>query len=235
MTAPIGFLIVPFTRPDAAASFAVIVEENADDAGDDLPVLALCRYDVLPCIVPRPHKIPASRKSSSVQTQKIAAVTVTYNRLNKLAVALEHTLAEELDYVVIVNNNSTDGTAVWLDSLTDSRIHVLHLTENSGGAGGFHERFKYINENLDVHWLVCFDDDAWPHIGAISKFRQLKLNSNVGAVTACVNLPSEKISEMNRPGYSPFRSFSSFLRTLLRGSKGFHIADDEYKSEILFP
>jgi rhamnopyranosyl-N-acetylglucosaminyl-diphospho-decaprenol beta-1,3/1,4-galactofuranosyltransferase len=170
-----------------------------------------------------------------VQTQKIAAVTVTYNRLNMLAAALERTLAEELDYIVIVNNNSTDGTAVWLDSLTDSRIHVLHLAENSGGAGGFHEGFKYINDNLDVDWLVCFDDDAWPEDGAISKFRQLRLNKEVGAVTACVNLPSGKISEMNRPGYSPFRSFPAFLRTALKGSKGFHITDDEYKAGNMAP
>jgi rhamnopyranosyl-N-acetylglucosaminyl-diphospho-decaprenol beta-1,3/1,4-galactofuranosyltransferase len=165
-----------------------------------------------------------------VQTQKIAAVTVTYNRLNRLMVTLERTLAEELDYIVIVNNNSTDGTALWLDSLPDTRIHVLHLPENAGGAGGFHEGFKYINENLDVDWLVCFDDDAWPANGAISKFRQLKLGSKVGAVTACVNLPSGEVSEMNRPGYSPFRSSSFFLRTFLGGSKGFHITDDEYKA-----
>jgi rhamnopyranosyl-N-acetylglucosaminyl-diphospho-decaprenol beta-1,3/1,4-galactofuranosyltransferase len=170
-----------------------------------------------------------------VQTQKIAAVTVTYNRLHKLTGTLERTLAEQLDYIVIVNNNSTDGTAVWLDSLADARVHILHLPENSGGAGGFHEGFKYINENLDADWLVCFDDDAWPENGAISKFRQLTLNNNVGAVTACVILPSGKISEMNRPGYSPFRSFSSFLRTTLKGSKGFHITDDEYKSGKTHP
>lgn len=122
-----------------------------------------------------------------MQAQKIAAVTVTYNRLKKLTVALERTLAEELDYVVVVNNNSTDGTAAWLDSLTDSRLQVLHLSDNSGGAGGFHEGFKYITRNLDADWLVCFDDDAWPGNGAISKFRQLKLTNNIGAVTACVN------------------------------------------------
>jgi rhamnopyranosyl-N-acetylglucosaminyl-diphospho-decaprenol beta-1,3/1,4-galactofuranosyltransferase len=170
-----------------------------------------------------------------VQTQKIAAVTVTYNRLTRLRVTLEHTLAEELDYIVIVNNNSTDGTAVWLDSLTDCRVHVLHLPENSGGAGGFHEGFKYVNENLDVDWLVCFDDDAWPAKGAIRKFRQLKLSGKVGAVTARVNLPSGEVSGMNRPGYSPFRSFSSFLRTASRGSKGFHITDDEYKAGNMVP
>jgi GT2 family glycosyltransferase len=47
-----------------------------------------------------------------VHNQKIAAVTVTYNRLKRLMVMLERTLAEELDYVVVVNNNSPDGTAV---------------------------------------------------------------------------------------------------------------------------
>ena len=170
-----------------------------------------------------------------MHTQKIAAVTVTYNRLKRLMVMLERTLAEELDYVVVVNNNSTDGTAVWLDSLTDTRLHVLHLAENSGGAGGFHAGFKYIHDNLAVDWLVCFDDDAWPEKGAIRQFRQLKLHNDVGAVTACVNLPSGKISGMNRPGYSPFRSFSSFLRTMLQGSKGFHIADDAYKAGNIVP
>jgi rhamnopyranosyl-N-acetylglucosaminyl-diphospho-decaprenol beta-1,3/1,4-galactofuranosyltransferase len=170
-----------------------------------------------------------------VQTQKIAAIIVTYNRLPKLMVALEHTLAEEIDAIVVVNNHSTDGTAGWLDTLTDTRIHVLHLVENSGGAGGFHEGFKYINENLDVDWLVCFDDDAWPAQGAIRKFRQLTLQNNVGAVTAGVYQPSGNISGMNRPGYSPFRSFASFLCTAFKGSRGFHIAEDAYHAGNMVP
>jgi rhamnopyranosyl-N-acetylglucosaminyl-diphospho-decaprenol beta-1,3/1,4-galactofuranosyltransferase len=165
-----------------------------------------------------------------MRAQKIAAITVTYNRIDKLMATLERTLPEELDYIVVVNNNSIDGTAAWLDTLTDSRIHVLHLPENEGGAGGFHEGFKYIKENLDVDWLVCFDDDAWPDNGAISKFRQLGLTDSVGAVAACVIRPSGEISEMNRPGYSPFKSLSAFLRTVRSGSKGFHITDHEYKA-----
>ncbi|MGG5901449.1 glycosyltransferase, partial [Escherichia coli] len=67
---------------------------------------------------------------------KYTALIVTFNRLGKLKKTVEETLKLEFTNIVIVNNGSTDGTQAWLSSIVDTRVIVLTLTENTGGAGG---------------------------------------------------------------------------------------------------
>ena len=69
-------------------------------------------------------------------TMKYTALIVTFNRLGKLKKTVEETLKLEFTNIVIVNNGSTDGTQAWLSSIVDTRVIVLTLTENTGGAGG---------------------------------------------------------------------------------------------------
>lgn len=157
----------------------------------------------------------------------LAAVIVTYNRLEKLQQAVAKSLQQSLDYVVVVNNASADGTGKWLKSLKDSRIHVVTLPTNQGGAGGFHEGFKYAHQMLHADWLVCFDDDAYPDDGAIDAFRALTPASKVGIVSANVRFPSGKLCEMNRPGFDPFRDKRHLVQTLANGVAGFHLTDDQ--------
>lgn len=66
---------------------------------------------------------------------KYTALIVTFNRLGKLKKTVEETLKLEFTNIVIVNNGSTDGTQAWLSSIVDTRVIVLTLTENTGGAG----------------------------------------------------------------------------------------------------
>ena len=61
---------------------------------------------------------------------------------------------------IIINNNSTDGTKEYLDSLNKSNIHVFHEESNIGGAGGFHDGVKYSIEWTDCKWILLIDDDA---------------------------------------------------------------------------
>lgn len=157
----------------------------------------------------------------------LAAVIVTFNRLEKLKQAVTKSLQESLDYVVVVNNASTDGTGPWLKSLDDPRIHVITLPTNQGGAGGFHEGFKYAHQSLHADWLVCFDDDAYPAEGSIDVFKSLNPDSSVGIVSANVRFPSGKLCEMNRPGFDPFRHKQQLAKTILGGVAGFHLTDDQ--------
>ena len=75
---------------------------------------------------------------------KYTALIVTFNRLGKLKKTVEETLKLEFTNIVIVNNGSTDGTQAWLSSIVDTRVIVLTLTENTGGAGGFKTGSQYI-------------------------------------------------------------------------------------------
>lgn len=160
---------------------------------------------------------------------KIASVVVTYNRFDKLKLTVEKTLDEDVDFFIIVNNASTDGTKEWLDTLTDCRLKVIHLDENIGGAGGFNVGFKEVVENCDADWLVCYDDDAYPQSGTIEKFKSLTLNQTVGSIASAVYLPDGKIAEMNRPSLNPFWHVKRFFSTAFKGRDGFHVSDKQYE------
>ena len=143
--------------------------------------------------------------------KKIAAVIVTYNRIDKLKKTVQASLSEVFSDIVIVNNASTDETKEWLDSLNDSRLHIFHLSENIGGAGGFYEGFKYVANVLQSDWLVCYDDDAFPVQGTIETFISLEVDDNVASVAAAVYLPNGLICQMNVPRYNPFTSFNFYM------------------------
>ncbi|MDZ4728848.1 MAG: glycosyltransferase [Xanthomonadales bacterium] len=164
-----------------------------------------------------------------VYKRKVAAVIVTFNRLEKLKDTLEKTFAEPFSAVVVVNNCSTDGTGNWLDGLHEPRLHIIHSPSNQGGAGGFHQGFEYAAQKLpECDWLVAFDDDAYPLPGTLKQFDALDVPAEVGSVAAAVYLPDGRISEMNRPSVNPFWHLKKFLSTALRGRQGFHVADADY-------
>lgn len=93
---------------------------------------------------------------------KVTALVVTYNRLELLKECLSalSTQDECLKHILIVNNNSNDGTKEFLESVEDSRIIVKNLNENLGGAGGFSYGIKYFSENIDDDSIWIMDDDT---------------------------------------------------------------------------
>lgn len=109
---------------------------------------------------------------------KIAAVVVTYNRIEKLkkALACYERQASYLNSIVVVDNKSNDGTSEYLQNWKERTpikdAHVLTLPENLGGSGGF-----YAGENfalsLNVDWVFVADDDAYPSDNLFRMFDEL--------------------------------------------------------------
>lgn len=124
---------------------------------------------------------------------KITAVVVTYNRLEKLKKALScyEKEANFLYSLVVVNNNSTDGTdkylQEWDNSTSISNHHVINLPQNIGGAGGFATGQKYAMEN-GADWVFVADDDAYVSEGTFHSFINFVENSQerLSAVCAAV-------------------------------------------------
>ena len=166
-----------------------------------------------------------------MKQESVAAVIVTYNRLDKLRVTLERALELPFTQIVVVDNASTDGTSEWLDAQKDVRLRIIHESENCGGAGGFARGFDYTVRCTDAEWLVCFDDDAYPEPDALKAFRALSLGHSVGAVAAAVYLPTGGISAMNRPGLNPFRSPRLLWSALFKRTGRFGIPDEAYDAE----
>ncbi|MEP5568790.1 MAG: glycosyltransferase [Halioglobus sp.] len=162
-------------------------------------------------------------------SQKLVAVIVTFNRLEQLKLTLKHSSSEPFYRIVVVNNCSTDGTEEWLGSLDDRRLITINSESNGGGAGGFHQGFQYVAEELpEADWLVCFDDDAWPESGVVESFCGLTIPQDVATLAAAVYLPDGQISEMNRPSRNPFWHLKAFWGAAFRGRHGFHVGDDCY-------
>lgn len=125
--------------------------------------------------------------------EKICAVVVTYNRLKLLQECIEALKNQtiKLDEIIVVNNNSKDGTTEWLDKQKDlTNIHQ----ENLGGAGGFQNGMKeaYI-KGFDWIWLM--DDDCLTHKDALENL--ITSNYKTDAVLNSVVLSKQNITKLN--------------------------------------
>jgi rhamnopyranosyl-N-acetylglucosaminyl-diphospho-decaprenol beta-1,3/1,4-galactofuranosyltransferase len=99
-------------------------------------------------------------------SESIAAVVVTYNRKALLCECLDALLKQTrpLDAIYVIDNASTDGTRELLDQrgyLRENKIRYVGLSENTGGAGGFHEGMSRAY-NDDYDWIWVMDDDVEP-------------------------------------------------------------------------
>ena len=167
----------------------------------------------------------------------VVALVVTFNRLAQLQVTLARLLSEDLDAVVVVDNASTDGTAAYLAGQANSRLRVIRLDRNGGGAGGFEQGLAAVMARYDPDWCVLMDDDARPEPGAIAQFRTTEADPHQWeALAAGVFYPGGAICEMNRPSRNPFWHARQFLRTLFGGGRsGFHVSDGDYQARTVQP
>lgn len=101
---------------------------------------------------------------------KIIAVIVTYNRLTLLKEAVEAVLGQtySLDSLIVIDNNSNDGTAEYLDSLDDKHLVIHHIPENLGGAGGFSYGIREAVAS-GAEWVWIMDDDTIPSPTALEE------------------------------------------------------------------
>lgn len=120
----------------------------------------------------------------------ICVVVVTYNRLNKLKKAIEaYDNQKELPMnFIVINNNSSDGTAEyllkWQEAESEYTKTVINLSENIGGSGGFYYGLKKALE-FNNKWIWVADDDAYPQENAFLKLNKI-LNDTVYESTAAV-------------------------------------------------
>jgi rhamnopyranosyl-N-acetylglucosaminyl-diphospho-decaprenol beta-1,3/1,4-galactofuranosyltransferase len=89
---------------------------------------------------------------------RVIAVVVTYNRLDLLKECITsiQNQSYKVDQVIVIDNDSDDGTAQWLASKKE--LIVVHQ-ENMGGSGGFFTGIK-LAESYNPDWIWVMDDDT---------------------------------------------------------------------------
>lgn len=170
---------------------------------------------------------------------RLVALVVTFNRKTQLLRTIDRLLQEDLDAILVVDNASTDGSTNFLYRITDPRLHVIALTQNVGGAGGFEQGLREVASRFDPDWCVLMDDDARPEPGVMSRFigraRGLE-RDGFEAVAGGVFYPDGTICDMNRPSRNPFWHMKDFFRTAMGGGRGgFHVKDVDYTTTDPLP
>jgi len=94
----------------------------------------------------------------------VCAIVVTFNRLETLKTAVAHILAQTVPpaEIVIVDNNSTDGTIEYLQSLNGKdSIRCIFMESNTGSAGAIAKAMTYglAKSTFDYFWIL--DDDTF--------------------------------------------------------------------------
>lgn len=119
---------------------------------------------------------------TNISSDNISIVVVTYNRKKLLISCIKNLLAQTKSFskLIIINNNSTDGTEALVDScglLQHPLLHWVNLPVNIGGAGGFHEGLKIALEQ-GADWVWMMDDDAMAEANALQELMLIASDPN---------------------------------------------------------
>ena len=105
---------------------------------------------------------------------EICVLLVTFNRCAELEKTLKYYEAQSYKpkAILVVDNNSTDGTGEMLEKWSgkegEIRHLVLTLNENLGGSGGYYYGMERALE-LGYEWIFISDDDAIPRLDALER------------------------------------------------------------------
>lgn len=136
-----------------------------------------------------------------ITNYKIAAVVVTYNRLELLKKCIEaiRNQTRKVDEIIVVNNSSTDGTFEWLNTQNDLTVITQ---ENSGSAGGQYTGIKIAYEK-GYDWIWCLDTDVIANNDALEKLVETKISSeNIGFLSSNIYYPDGNLANANIPELS---------------------------------
>lgn len=95
------------------------------------------------------------------QVEGVAAIVLNYNKKDDLLLALKSIYASDYPNlsVVVVDNNSTDGSA---DAVAEAYpdTPLIRNTVNSGVSKGRNTGWRYAKEHFDVEYVIFLDDDT---------------------------------------------------------------------------
>lgn len=137
----------------------------------------------------------------------IAAVVVTFNRKELLRECLEALKAQTRspDEIIVIDNASTDSTNNMM--LVDfPNITYIQLTENIGGAGGYHEGMKFAYKK-GYDWIWVMDDDSIPSLNSLEQLVASKpyQELNPSIITGSVYFQDGSICKEHRRFFNPHK------------------------------
>jgi GT2 family glycosyltransferase len=135
--------------------------------------------------------------------KKVAAILVTYNRVDLLKKCLSQLLIQPaaLTQILVIDNHSSDDTQSFMSKLVKEYHQVIYsrLDSNLGGAGGFSEGIKQAM-SLDVDYFWIMDDDTIPNPDTLTNLLDAdkQLQSKWSFLSSNVRWVDNKAARMNQ-------------------------------------
>lgn len=156
--------------------------------------------------------------------KEVAAVIVTYNRKELLLECISAILAQKgsdfqetcVPDIIVVDNNSTDGTVEALKAFTKKdQVLYFNTGSNLGGAGGFQYGIRKAVE-LGYHYLWVMDDDCIPTKTALDKLRKVAdKNKEFGFLASKVLWQDGSVCEMNVQRRTMTKDVTDFSKPII--------------------
>ena len=154
--------------------------------------------------------------------KKIITIIVTYNRVELLKECVSSLVNQKYHTdILIVNNNSTDGTKDYLDTVNNTYInnkfYIYNLDANLNGAGGYNYGMKKaVTLDYDYFWIM--DDDCIPMPDSLQKLVEVdnELNGNYGFLSSQVRWVDGSICKTNVQRKAVARKITDFSSRLVK-------------------
>ena len=152
--------------------------------------------------------------------KKVAAVVVTYNRIELLKECLNALKVQSYPCdILVVDNASIDGTGEYIKAIKNKcdNIYYKNTGANIGGAGGFNFGMRWaVEEGYEYVWVM--DDDCLPYSDALQKLVKADgmLKGNYGWLSSIVLWKDGELCPMNIQRKNPYKAISSSQNKIVK-------------------
>ena len=147
------------------------------------------------------------KSNFSINVHKTSIIMLTYNELEYTKTCIQsirNNVNKESYEIVVVDNNSTDGTVDWLKEQED--IKVIFNEENKGFPAGCNQGIKYAEKENDI---LLLNNDTVLMVNSIFNMRMaLYSNESIGATGAVSN--SVSYYQKVNVNYENFEDYIAF-------------------------
>ena len=105
-----------------------------------------------------------------------------------------------LNQIIIVDNNSNDGSYEKLSKINNSKIDVIKTDKNRGYAYGNNYGINYLNEKYDVDYIIISNPDILVEENVITKLKkEMDQNGDIAIISPVINQLDETIKGWRLP------------------------------------
>ena len=107
---------------------------------------------------------------------------------------------KSINHIIIVDNNSTDGSYEKLSKINNNKISVIKTNKNKGYAYGNNFGINYLNNNKEVDYIIISNPDIIVEEKVIKKLQKdMDNNENISVICPVIEQLGEKIRGWRLP------------------------------------